>query len=111
MLVMRSSPFGSRTRTLALLALSLMKESYARELSRVLKASLYGVQQALQGLEREGVVVGRTVGRTRLIRLNPRYFALRELEAYLRRLAAPETELKGRVASIRRRPRRTGKPL
>jgi DNA-binding transcriptional ArsR family regulator len=111
MLVTRSSPFGSRTRTLVLLGLSLMKESYARELSRVLKASLYGVQQALRGLERDGIVAGSEVGRTRLFRLDPRYFALPELRAYLRRLAVPETELKGRVASIRRRPRRTGKPL
>src|SRR5574339_690690 len=30
----RSSPFGSRTRTLVLLALGLMKESYAREAGR-----------------------------------------------------------------------------
>ena len=111
MLVSSSSPFGSKTRTLVLLALHLMEESFARELARVLEAPLNGIQQALRGLEADGIVVGRSAGRTRLFRLNPRYFARLELERYLRRLAEPEAELRNRLASLRRRPRRTGKPL
>lgn len=111
MLVSRSFPFGGRGRTAVLLALELLQESYARELARVLEMSLSGVQQALRGLELDGLVVGRSLGRTRLIRLNPSYFAKEELESYLRRLAAAETELKRRVSSLRRRPRRAGKPL
>lgn len=111
MLVTRTSPFGGRTRTLVLLALVLLEESFARELSRLLKSPLNGIQQALRGLERDGLVAGRLAGRTRLYRLNPGYFARGELETYLRRLAEPETELKGRIAELRRRPRRAGKPL
>ncbi|MFQ5700527.1 MAG: ArsR family transcriptional regulator [Acidobacteriota bacterium] len=110
MLVSRSSPFGGRTRTLVLLALSLLEESYARELARLMEVSLNGVQQALRGLEVDGLVAARSSGRTRLYRLNPRYFARRELESYLKRLAGAETELVERTASLRRRPRRTGKP-
>lgn len=110
MLVSSSSPFGSRTRTLVLLALRLLEESFPRELARVLKAPLNGVQQALRRLELDGLVAGRLVGRTRLYRLNPRYFARAELEEYLGRLVEPEADLQDRVAQLRRRPRRAGKP-
>lgn len=110
MLVARSSPFGSRTRTLVLLALRLLDESYPRELARVIGVSLNSVQQALRRLEADGLVAARSSGRTRLYRLNPRYFAFRQLAAYLERLAVAETELGTRISGLRRRPRRTGKP-
>jgi DNA-binding transcriptional ArsR family regulator len=106
-----SSPFGSYSRTRVLLALALLKESYPRELSRVLQKSLNGIQQAIRSLEKDGLIGGRAMGRTRLFRLEPRYFAARELEAFLARLADADEVLKDRVASLRRRPRRTGKPL
>ncbi len=112
MKVMRvSSPFGSNARTRVLLGLQIMSESYARELARLLGLSLSGVQKALVSLERDGLVSGRAMARMRLFRLNPRAFARRELEQYLERLLEPEDELRARAAAIRRRPRRTGKPL
>lgn len=111
MLVSRSSPFGGRTRTLVLVALSALEESFPRELARILDAPLNGIQQALKGLEADGIVSGRTAGRTRLFRLNPRYFAREELQTYLERLAQPEADLLRRINALRRRPRRTGKPL
>jgi len=106
-----SSPFGSYARTRVLLALQLLGESYARELARLLDLNLSSVQKALQSFERDGLVAGRAAGRTRLYRLNPRTFARRELERYLERLLDSETELRARAAGLRRRPRRTGKPL
>ena len=51
MLVSRSSPFGGQTRTLVLLALSLLDESFPRELARILGKPLNGIQQAIKGLE------------------------------------------------------------
>jgi hypothetical protein len=111
MLVGRSSPFGGKTRTRVLLALSLLSQSYPRELARVLETSLYGVQTALRGLELDGIVSGRNMGRTRVFRINPRYFAYEDLLRYLRRLTEPEIDLRKRIDSLRRRPRRTGKPL
>ncbi|MBI1950574.1 MAG: ArsR family transcriptional regulator [Acidobacteria bacterium] len=111
MLVARSSPFGGQTRTRVLLALSLLFESYPRELARVLEVPLSGVQKALQGLEGDGIASGRSVGRMRLFRINPRYFAYSDLQRYLLRLTEPEIDLKRRVEALRRRPRRTGKPL
>ena len=111
MLVSRSSPFGGRSRTLVLLALSLLEESFPRELSRILEVPLFSVQQALRGLEIDGLVAGHSAGRTRLYRLNPRYFARAELQQYLRRLAVPEEKLLERIGGLRKRPRRAGKPL
>lgn len=111
MLVSRSSPFGGQVRTLVLLALVLLEESFPRELARLLEVSLNGVQQALRRLEVDGLVAARAAGRTRLYRLNPRYFAARELGQYLKRLANVESGLLERTAKLRRRPRRAGKPL
>ena len=111
MVVKISSPFGGQTRTRVLLALSLLGQSYPRELARVLEAPLSGVQKALKSLEIDGLVAGRAVGRTRIVQLEPRYFARDALEAFLRRLVEPETVLRDRTATLRRRPRRTGKPL
>ena len=111
MLVASSSPFGGTTRTRALVALRLLSESYPSELARLLETPLFNVQKALLGLEKDGLVAGRRMGRTRIFRLDPRYFAAAELERYLLRLSEPESSLQRRVASLRRRPRRTGKAL
>lgn len=110
-MVIASSPFGGQARTRVLLGLRLLEESYPRELARVLGLPLSGVQMAVRGLERDGLVAGRLAGRTRLIRLNPRYFAREELQRYLFKLASTEAELQDRVADLRRRPRAAGKPL
>ena len=107
----KSSPFGSQTRTRVLIALQFGGESYARELARLLETPLSAVQGALRSLERDGLVGAKSAGRTRLCRLEPRYFATRELCAFLARLAAGEPRLRDRVELVRRRPRRTGKPL
>lgn len=111
MVVGRSSPFGGRARTEALLALCLLGESYAREIARLLGRPLSGVQKALRSLEDDGLVAGGSRGRTRLFRLAPRYFAYDELQSYLERLTEAEDDLRRRVGELRRRPRRTGKRL
>ena len=105
-----SSP-GGRTRTRVLVALRLLTESYPSELARLLESSLFNVQKAILGLEKDGLVATRAMGRTRVVRLDPRYFAREELQRYLMRLSEPEDKLRRRVESIRRRPRRSGKPL
>jgi len=106
-----SSPFGSISRTRVLLALQLLVESYPRELARFLELHLSSVQKAIRSLEKDGLVAGRSVGRTRVYRVNPRAFARRELTAYLEQLLEPESGLRSRAAGLRRRPRRAGKPL
>lgn len=110
-MVVSSSPFGGQARTRVLLGLRLLDESYPRELARVLELPVSGVQMAVRGLERDGLVAGRIAGRTRLIRLNPRYFAREELQRYLLKLASVDANLQNRIAELRRRPRAGGKPL
>ena len=111
MLVGESSPFGSVSRTRSLIALRLLEESYPRELARLLGQRLYSIQKSLASLERDGLLAARSRGRTRLYRLEPRYFAREELAAYLDRLAAQEPALDSRIRQMRSRPRRTGKRL
>ncbi len=106
-----SSPFGGDGRTRLLLALRLLSASYPRELARTLGMPFSSVQKALQSLERDGLVAGRWLGRTRVFQLDPRYFAYDELQRFLLRLTEPELELKTRLSALRRRPRRTAKPL
>jgi len=107
----KGSPFGSITRTRVLLCLNLLGTSFQRELARLLDSSPSVVQKALNGLERDGLVSGRMMGRTRSYTLNPRYFAKIEFAAFLRRLAEADADLQARTAELRRRPRRAGKPL
>jgi len=111
MMVGKSSPFGSGSRSRVLIALQLLGESHPRELARLLGTHLNSVQTALRGLERDGLVAVRSAGRTRLARLDPRYFAASELVRYLARLTDADPGLRSAVSALRRRPRRTGKPL
>src|SRR5437762_14155411 len=111
MVVGKSSPFGGHMRTETLLALCLLEETYARELARFFQRPLFGVQKALRSLEDDGLVAGRLRGRTRLVRLDLRYFAYKELRRYLERLTEAEDDLGVRVKRLRRRPRKTGKRL
>lgn len=106
-----SSPFGSTTRTRVLVALRLLGSSYARELGRLLAVSASLILKALRSLERDGLVAGRAVGRSRLYTLDPRYFAKEDLRRYLARLAEADVELRQQVAGLRRRPRWAGKPV
>lgn len=109
-MVTMSSPFGSQARTRVLLAIRLLDESYPRELARLMDMPASGVQMAVRSLARDGLIVARTVGRTQLVRLNPRYFAREELQRYLQRLASADAALGKIVAAERRRPRQPGKP-
>lgn len=97
--------------TRVLLGLRLLGDSYARELARVLESPLFAVQMALRSLERDSLVAARNVGRTRQFQINPTYFARAELQRYLQRLAETDRDLVARVEQLRRRPRRSGKPL
>jgi hypothetical protein len=79
-------------------------------LTKDLSMGSHDLQKALQSLEMDWLIAGRSVGRTRVFQLDPRYFARDVLKQFLRRLCEPETGLQREVAALRRRPRRTGKP-
>lgn len=101
--------FGTANRTAVLVAIRLLEETYVSELAQLLDLHHFSVQSILVTLERESVIVGRLMGRTRTLMLNPRYFAYPELSALLWKLGEQDVELQGKLAARRRRPRRAGK--
>jgi len=102
--------FGSQAKTEVLLAVALLKETYARELARALQLPLLTVQRVLNALTKEGVVVSRLVGSNRIFTLNRRMYAISELEAFLIKYAR-RTDLDERLGQLRRRPRRAKKAI
>ncbi len=111
MLDSSSELFGSPNRTRVLITIRLLGETWASELAAMLGLRLFSVQTILASLERDAVIVTRTLGRTRQVMLNPRYFANAELDALLWKLGERDVSLQKALASRRRRPRRTGKAL
>jgi len=109
-----SSPFGSRSRTRILLALSDLEFSYPRALARRLDSPIFAVRKALEGLERDGLVSSRLVGRTRVYTLDSSYVAFKELAAYLGRLARADAEAaapeEAATEEVRPRPQFPGSP-
>lgn len=102
--------FGGPTRTRTLIAIALLKETYARQLAQLLDVTQPTMFRIIDDLEKEGILVSRYVGRTRVVSLNPRLYGAPELEAFLLKYVK-QTDLEDRVARIRRRPRRRGKAL
>ncbi|HRK22630.1 MAG TPA: hypothetical protein PLX06_12515 [Fimbriimonadaceae bacterium] len=103
--------FGTRRQTVVLILLSILEESYPRELSRLSGVSLTSVLKQLEDLEIQGVLASRLIGNQRRTSLNPRWFAFKPLKELLARLAEAEPELQETASRVRRRPRRKGKPL
>ena len=103
---------GSKNRERVLLFLYSRNEGYPREIARYFKTALDPIQKQLERLESGGVVYSRTVGKTRLYSLNPRYPFFKELKALLEKIISfyPRDE-RDRLMMVRRRPRRKGKPL
>ncbi|NPD24796.1 MULTISPECIES: winged helix-turn-helix domain-containing protein [Corallococcus] len=102
--------FGTSTRTAVLVAIRLLEGTYPSELADLLGVRPFTVQSILTSLENEAIIVSRMMGRTRMVSLNPRYFAHAELNALLWKLGEHDTDLQTRLAARRRRPRRAGKP-
>jgi hypothetical protein len=103
---------GSVSRERVLIFLYTREEGYAREIARFFDTDLVQVQKQVDRLELGGVLAGRSAGRTRLYRFNPRYPFLKELAALLEKtLEFYPAETRNRLLMDRRRPRRRGKPL
>lgn len=106
------SLFGSEYREKVLVFILSRESGYASEIAQFFNTDLNQIQKQLDGMEAGGVLVSRTVGRTRLYQFSPRYPFLHELKNLLQKaLLYYPAELKGRLAMNRRRPRRRGKPL
>jgi hypothetical protein len=103
---------GSVNKERALIYLVARDRGYAREIARFFDAPLNPIQKALDGLERSGVLVSRSVGSTREYEFNPRYPMRDELRTLLEKaLSLYPKELRDELLIARKRPRRKGKPL
>jgi len=103
---------GSKNRERVLQFILAKDEGYAKEIADFYDTSLDPIQKQLEKLELGGVLVSKSVGRTRLFVFNPRYAFLNELKALLERARAyyDPNEIE-RLTMGRKRPRRAGKPL
>jgi hypothetical protein len=106
-----SKLFGSRRRTEVLIITALLSDTYPTEIARLLSAPLYSVQKIVEDFGREGILALRVRGRQKVVSLDPRYFASRELRSLLLRLAEAEPELRAVAATRRVRPTRRGREL
>ena len=104
--------FGTQNSERALMFILARNEGYARQIAQFFDTNLYGIQRQLDKLESGGVLVSRTVGRTRLYQFNPRYAFLNELKQLLEKALSfyPE-DVRENLLMNRRRPRKRGKPL
>lgn len=103
--------FGSRLRERILKLLVLVEPAYPRQIAALLGEHLVSVQNAVSALQDLGVVATRLFGRTRLVELDPRWYAAAELRTLLERLAEGDVEIRRLAAEVRQRPRRPGKAI
>lgn len=103
--------FGSRLRERILKLLTLVEPAYPRQIAALLGEHLVSVQNAVAALQDLGVIASRLVGRTRLIELDPRWYAATELRVLLERLVEGDPKIRELAATVRQRPRRAGKPI
>lgn len=109
---MLGSLLGSLNKERALVYLAGRDRGYAREIARFFGVPLFPVQSALDKLESAGVLVSRSVGKTREYEFNPRYPARSQLAALAERaLELYPAKMRDEILLKRARPRRKGKPL
>ena len=109
MLEFSSTLFGTANRTQVLVAVRLLEETWGGELAALLGLRISLVQIVLKSFEAEGALVSRMVGRSRVFSLSERYPAARELSALLWKIGRADLPLQKKLATKRRRPRRSRK--
>ncbi len=103
---------GNRTAAAVLLFLENYDSGYSREIARTYDMPVSVVQDQLRKLEASGVLISRSVGRTRVFEFNPRNPTAGRLRQFLSaELAALPKSIVQQYFQERRRPRRTGKKL
>jgi len=103
---------GSKNAERVLIYILTRDEGYAREIASFYGTDLKPIQMQLDKFEKSGVLVSRTVGRTRPYVFNPRYPFLNELKALLEKaLSFYPAKEQEELQMNRRRPRAKGKEL
>lgn len=103
---------GSKNAERVLVYIFSREEGYAREIASFYGTDLKPIQMQLDKYEKGGILVSRSVGRTRPYMFNPRYPFLNELKALLEKALSfyPPKEQED-LTMNRRRPRGKGKEL
>lgn len=105
--------FGSKTAARCLIFLARYEDATAGEIAQVFDLDKPVVYLQLKKLEQAGIVVSRMLGNIRIYSFNPRSGIRNELKTLLEKyieLNMPMEKFK-EFYLIRRRPRKTGKPL
>ena len=106
--------FGNQNTERVLFTLLKSKKCYAKQLANRFETAIFGIQTTLQKLEKAGIIVSFKEGNTRIFQFNPRYPFLKELKLFLKKaytFLPQDIKDKYYEPVVRRRPRRTGKPL
>lgn len=102
--------FRAESQEKILLFLLVRKQGYAKEIADFFEVGVTPIQKQLLKLEEEGVLVGKTIGKSRVFQFNPAYRLKTQLESLLQgALQAYPNEIKQQLILNRTRPRRTGK--
>lgn len=112
--MMLTSLFGNSVIEKILFFLIKNDTAYPSQISRRFELPIYSFQKAFDHLEKGRIVVSQQVGRTRIYRFNPQYPMLHELRSFLTstyEFLPDEVKQKHYEPSVRKRPRRRGKPL
>jgi len=104
--------FGSRSAVQVLLFVEAYGAGHASRMAATYEVSVMGIQRQLKRFEIEGVMVSRTVGRTRVFEFNTRLPTVQNLSDFLHKELdqLPPKYIK-KYYRQRQRPRRTGKEL
>ena len=103
---------GSKNAERVLLYIFTREEGYAREIAAYFTTDLKPIQMQLDKFEKGGILVSRSIGRTRPYEFNPRYPFLNELKALLEKaLSFYPAKEQEELTMNRRRPRAKGKTL
>jgi hypothetical protein len=109
---MIESLLGSKSCEQVLLFLSARGEGYAREIARFFGVDYRPIRNQLRKLELGGILCSKPAGKTLLYSYNPRCPYRKELLALIEKiLTFCPIDLRDRLITNRRRPRRQGKPL
>jgi hypothetical protein len=103
--------FGNRSAVQVLLFLEAYGSGYANRIATTYDVPVQAIQRQLRRFENNGVLLSRTVGKTRVFEFNMRNPTVRNLREFLRAELEllPEEDVR-RYFRQRQRPRRTGKP-
>lgn len=102
--------FGNRSAAQVLLFLEAYGSGHASRIADTYGVSVNGVQRQLRRLEVAGILLSRTVGRSRVFEFNTRIPSVRNLRVFLASELdlLPESDVRAYYRQ-RQRPRRTGK--